>query len=180
MKNASDGELMSEIARGNQSAFRELYRRYSAHVLGYSRRLMRNPSTADEVSQECWIKIVRAASSYRGDGSVKSWVYTVVRRTALNYMRDQLPRESLSDMEAAPEASTHEFETAVLARAEISEVRAALAELPDNQRLALTMWLTEELSYEEIARELSLSEGAVKQLLFRARQTLSDKIRRGA
>ncbi len=180
MKNASDGELMSGIAQGNQSAFRELYRRYSAHVLGYSRRMMRNPSTADEVSQECWIKIVRAAATYRAEGSVKSWLYTVVRRTALNFMRDQLPRETLTDSENAPEATTQEFEASVLARAEISKVRAALADLPDNQRLALTMWLTEELSYEEIARELNLSEGAVKQLLFRARQTLAERIRRGA
>jgi RNA polymerase sigma factor (sigma-70 family) len=95
-------------------------------------------------------------------------------------MRDQLPKEILLDGEDAVEATAHEFESAVLARAEISQVRSALQELPDNQRIALTLWLTEDLPYEDIARELGVSEGAVKQLLFRARQSLSEKIRRGA
>lgn len=180
MKNASDGELMSLIAKGSQTAFREIYRRYSSLVLGYSRRLLREAQNADELSQEAWLKIVRGAASFRGDGSVKSWIFTVVRRTALNHMRDQLPQEIPVDIETVEVLAASEFEQAVLARAEIAEVRSALRELPDNQRLALTMWLTEEMSYEDIARELNLSEGAVKQLLHRARQTLETRIRRGA
>jgi len=175
MNDASDSELMRMIANGNQSAFQEVYRRYSPHVLGYSRRLIRDRGVSEEVSQEVWLKIVRAAASYRGEGSLKAWLYTVVRRTAFNYLRDHINTEEVAT--AAPETSMtiNEFEQQVLARAEVTAVRAALNELPDNQRLALTLWLTEDLSYEDIGRELGVSEGAVKSLLHRARNEMAAK-----
>jgi RNA polymerase sigma-70 factor (ECF subfamily) len=176
MKDASDGELMAMIAQGNQRAFQEVYRRYSPHVLGYSRRLIRDRGLSEETSQEVWIKVVRAASSYRGEGSLKAWLYTVVRRTAFNYLRDHISSEETAMAEVV-EQSQSDFEERVLARAQIDEVRAVLETLPVNQRVALTMWLTEDLSYEDIAREMNLSESAVKSLLFRARNEMSVKIR---
>lgn len=169
---------MQMIAAGHKPAFQELYRRYGSHVLGYSRRLVRQTGVSEEVAQEAWIRVVRAAASYRGDGSLKSWLYTVVRRTAFNYLRDHVASEEVAtaDLEAA-HATVHEFEEQVLARAEIEAVRSALDSLPGNQRLALTMWLTEDLSYDEIAGQLGVTEAAVKSLLHRARQRISDKLR---
>lgn len=175
MQNASDSELMTMIADGQQQAFREIYRRYAPHVLGYSRRLIRDRGVSEEVAQEVWIRVVRAAAAYRGEGSLKAWLYTVVRRTAFNYLRDHINKEEVAT--DAPEVALTlvEFEQQVLARAEVDAVKAALNELPDNQRVALTLWLTEDLSYEDIAREMGLSESAVKSLLHRARVTLSER-----
>ena len=176
MKDANDGELMTMIGQGNQKAFQEIYRRYSANVLGYSRRLIRDRGTSEEVSQEVWIKIVRAAASYRGEGTLKAWLYTVVRRTAFNYLRDHLNKEEVLTGEVM-ESTAVDFEEQVLARAQIEKVREALDQLPVNQRLALTMWMTEDLSYEDIARELNVTEAAVKSLLHRARAEMALKVR---
>lgn len=179
MKNATDGELMTWLAEGNQKAFQEIYRRYAAHVLGYSNRLLKNRGTSEEVSQEVWIKVVRAASSYRASGTLKSWLYTVTRRTAFNYLRDFSNVEEVSSNEiidAAAESSVAEFEARVLARAEIAAVRRALDTLPNSQRVALTLWLTEELAYDQIAQQMGISESAVKSLLFRAREALNEAL----
>ena len=175
MQEATDGELMTAIAHGNRQAFREVYRRYAALILGYSVRLLNNRSTAEEVTQEVWLKVVRAAASYRGEGSLKAWLFTVTRRTAFNYMRDHLsdPEVALAEVNL----SATDLEEQVLARAEIGRVREAVAALPEAQRVALTLWLTEDLSYGEIASQMQVSEAAVKSLLFRARQNLEHQLR---
>ncbi|MGE4131343.1 MAG: RNA polymerase sigma factor [Bdellovibrionales bacterium] len=179
MNETSDGELMTLLAGGNQAAFQELYRRYGAIVLGYCRRLLKNPSLSEEASQEAWIRVVRAAASYRAEGSVKSWVLTVARRAAFNYVRDHNSSEEVP-LESEDQVGTiQDFEDQVLARSEVAQVRQALEQLPDRQRLALVLWLTEDMSYEQIAQQLDVSESSVKSLLFRARQTLEAQLRGG-
>ncbi len=170
---------MTWLAEGNKLAFQEIYRRYGGLVLGYSRRLLKNPGTSEEVSQEVWIKVVRAANSYRSAGTLKSWLFTVTRRTAFNYLRDHNHSEEVQNEDlvaAASETTVTEFEQRVLARAEVAKVREVLDQLPDAQRLALTLWLTEDLSYDQIASQMGVSESAVKSLLHRAREALNEAL----
>src|SRR5690348_7370901 len=87
MKNVADGELMKQIALGKATAFRELFTRHGSLVLGYSRRIVRETPLAEDVSQEVWIKVVRAAPSYRDQGIFKSWLLKIVRNTALTQLR---------------------------------------------------------------------------------------------
>lgn len=179
MKDATDGELMTWLAEGNQKAFQEIYRRYGAHVLGYSRRLLKNPGTSEEVSQEVWIKVVRAAASYRSEGTLKAWLYTVTRRTAFNYLRDSDFSEEIQNEELvrnAADSTTAEFESQVLARGDVARIREAVDKLPEAQRVALTLWLTEDLSYDQIAGQMGVSESAVKSLLHRAREALREAL----
>lgn len=80
-------------------------------------------------------------------------------------------------MAQAADTSASEFEAQVLARSEIARVRIALDELPDAQRVVLVLWMTEDLSYDQIAAQMNVSESSVKSLLFRARANLEKKIR---
>lgn len=174
---------MKRLAEGHQEAFHEIYRRYSAHVLGYCRRILHDHSVSDEISQEVWIKVVRAAASYRSEGTLKSWLLTVTRRTALNYLRDsragmEVATEDVEDSTSGREELRRtDFEDRIFARAAVEEIRRRIDELPANQRLALTLWLTEDLSYQEIAQEMDLTESAVKSLIHRARATLEQDLR---
>lgn len=182
MKEASDGELMTWIAQGNHGAFQEVYRRYAGLVFGYSLRLLKNRGTSEEVTQEVWIRVVRLASSYRADGSLKSWLYTVTRRTAFNYLRDHDHSDEIHDeksVAASIDFSRGDFEEQILARHDVALIREGLIALPDSQRIALTLWMTEDLSYEQIATQMGVSESAVKSLLFRARATMEKRIRGG-
>lgn len=123
------------------------------------------------MAQETWIKIVRNADQYRPIGTLASWICQVTRNTCLNSLRGQ-NREILSDeieAHAENEFTADDF-------SELSDQRerlqSAFERLPPQQRLVLVMFIYEELPLTEIAVSLLTSVGAIKQLLFRAKQTL--------
>lgn len=175
----TDDELMRLIAKGDDEAFDTLFRRHSARVLGYGRSILGSLSLAEDVSQDVWIKVVKMAPSYQTQNTFRAWVTTITRNSCLDILRarstdvplDNATADGLVDVERA---SIVEIMTAA---ADINAVRAAIAELPDSQRACLALWMTEELSYEEIARQLDLSLSSVKSLLFRARETLAARLR---
>lgn len=174
MRESTDGELMQLIAQGNKKAFHEVYSRYSALVFGYSLRLLKNRAVAEDITQDVWIKTVRLAASYRGEGSLKGWLLKVTRNTALNHFRDNAKDlQSVPMEDAGAEVPVEDFERMIFQKAEVAQLKKALDELPEAQRVALIMWVSEKLSYAEIASEMNLSESAVKSLIFRARRALT-------
>lgn len=173
----ADGELMKQIAQGQAKAFRELFTRHGSLVLGYSRRMVREKALAEDISQEVWIKVVRAASSYKDEGVFRSWLLKIVRNTALNHLRNKQAIEPLSEESDVSSTSHHDFEQIFDQQQDLNHIKDLIEELPANQRAALVMWLTEDLSYEELAHELETSVQAVKSLIFRARQQLTLKLR---
>lgn len=163
---------MELIAQGHSPAFQEIYRRYSRLVYGYGLRLLKDRASAEDSAQEVWIRIVRLAASYRGEGQLKSWLLTVTRNMAMTQIR----KRGLVVDKDHQEIDERE----VPSRDFIQNIEAAQAirwigELPEAQRLSLTMWIAEDLSYEQIATELGLSGSSVKALIFRARQTLKER-----
>lgn len=169
---------MKLISDGNRQAFQEVYQRYGAIVFGYSIRILKDRSTAEDTAQEVWIKTVRLDSSYRGEGSLKGWLLKITRHTALNFFRSQknVVLQSGTEMDANQDNGTaQELENNLLKSFEVSRIVGLLQELPDAQRVALLLWISEHLTYEEIASEMGLSESAVKSLIFRARRFLEDK-----
>lgn len=181
MKNVSDGELMSALAKGNQSAFRELFQRHGSSVMGFSRRLLGSLEAAEEISQETWIRVVKSAEDYQDRGTFRAYVFTIARRLSLNWLRKQNRLVNFEpdewESQAAPE--TDRLEWQFIERIELARLKSTFEALPENQRVALTLWLSEDLSYEQIANQLGLSVSAIKSLLFRARQTL-EKFQGGA
>jgi RNA polymerase sigma-70 factor (ECF subfamily) len=178
MKHVPDGELMKAIARGNAPAFRELFLRHSSLVMGYGRRMVKDLALAEDVSQESWMKVVRAAPSYEDKGVFRAWLLSIVRRTALNLLRSRSRFEFITEPSAETENTPREnFEKIFSQQQELEHVKQLIEALPDQQRVALVIWLSEDMSYEDIAAELGLSVAAVKSLLFRARRTLEQQLR---
>ncbi len=176
----SDDELMNEIAKGNHPAFTHLFKRHSGKVLGYAKRLLVDQSKAEDVSQEVWLKVVKVASNYRGSGNFIAWVFTLTRNAAFNVLRDQKRwvdrHTSFSPDEEEmnePLWSKGEWEKRWEQMNQIEKVKIEIDCLPDAQRIALVTWLTEDMSYEEVAAQLEVSVSALKSLLFRARQNLN-------
>ena len=171
MRDKSDGELMQMIANGNGSAFQEVYHRYSRLVFGYGVRILKDRALAEDVAQEVWIRVVRLATSYRGDGALKFWLMKVTRNSALTLIRK---RGVVAEAVAGEEPSSGATETAEqLTRGiELARLSEHISALPDGQRVALVLWISESLSYDEIASEMNVSVEAVKSLIFRARKTL--------
>lgn len=180
MSYADDGDLMTKIATGQSKAFKIIFSRYGGSVLGYCTRLLGDRSVAEDVSQEVWIKVVKSARYYESRASLISWLFTIARNTSLNHLRQNKHFEELSD-EVEKTIEEQNFSQASLEEVLSREVthqrvQQAIDQLPSQQRAALVMWLTEEMDYDRIAHELNTSVSAVKSLLFRARQTLAEKL----
>lgn len=170
---------MARVATGDSAAFRRLFDRHGSRVLGYCSRFMGGRSKAEDVAQEVWMKVVRAASHYRGEGKFLSWLLTIARTSCLSELRAQgefakEAFEELADLEGDPSPSADQY---MEQAQDIALLKKCIDELPDSQRVVLNLWMNHESSYEEISRETSLSPAAVKSLLFRARQTLERKLK---
>ncbi|HEX4923065.1 MAG TPA: RNA polymerase sigma factor [Bdellovibrionales bacterium] len=178
----SDDELMKEVAGGSQKAFAQLFDRHSGKVLGYAMRLLGGDQIrAEDISQMAWMKVIKAAPSYKGSSSFVAWAYTIVRNTAFNELRAKRRRQEETLTEAVAESVTvASIETVISETADVSALKKRIDELPEMQRAVLVAYMTEELSYDEIASQLDISVSSVKSLLFRARQNLATALKEEA
>ncbi len=171
---------MVKIASGCQKSFGVLFDRHGGKVLGYAKKILSDHEKAEDVSQEIWIKVVKLAPNYKGEGFFKAWVMTMTRNTCLNIIRkDQRItfKDDVSDVIEQGVTLDSDFEKKLEQSFNIEIIKQALDDLPEMQRLTLTLLITEELSYEEIAKEYDLSVSATKSLIFRARKSLQEKLK---
>lgn len=168
----TDDELMKRVAQGNEEAFRHLFRRHGGKLISYARQLLGGDlMKAEDLVQNFWIKALKLAPHYEGRGQFTAWACTLLRNSCLNELRSQrrlLPLQGDVDESADP----HGLEEELLQKTALAQVMKHIEALPDQQRTALVMFLSEDVSYQEIARELETTESSVKSLIFRARQNL--------
>lgn len=177
----SDQDLIAAIAQGSDSAFRELYSRHNKKVLGYCTKIIGNRASAEDVAQEVWLKVIRRAATFTPHANkdqALAWVMTVARNSAFNFIRDSKQSEFMANIDEKFDlaADTKPAIEAMIDKSTTDEVKKAVATLPDQQRAALVLWMTEDLSYEEIAKEMGLTVAAVKSVLFRAKQALQKRL----
>jgi RNA polymerase sigma-70 factor (ECF subfamily) len=175
---------VSELQAGSEGAFDVLVTHYHAPVFNLILGMLADPSDAADGTQEVFLKAFKGIRSFRQGSSLKTWLYRIAIREALNHRRwfkrhlqknisiDAEPEEGqckleIEDMHATP------FDQ--LASQEIqSFVRSALGEIPDVFRSAVILRDLEGLSYEEVAEVLECSVGTVKSRILRGRRALKD------
>lgn len=179
----SGAELMERVAAGDTQAFAALVARYQRPVLNAVYRSTGNRSTAEELTQDVFVKVYNARASYQATARFETWLYRIVFNLCANQVEYRRRRRaaSLDAPEFGDEAPASraladagaEAPDAGLERRELRErVRGAIARLPDAQRAALILSRFENLPYQEIAAVLETSVEAIKSLLFRARDNL--------
>lgn len=179
----SDEELMLECRKGDMSAFELLVRRYQDALVNYIYYIINDYHRAEDLAQETFLRVFKSASRYEPKASFKSWLYTIATNLSRNEIRNRARRNTyfLEDMVDEGQDVYHsEFMTDTRYQPDIlyekkerqQLIKKALKQLPENQRLALTLVTYQELSYEEISEILNCSIGAVKSLIHRARQNM--------
>ena len=179
-----DAQLMIEVRAGDTASFELLLAKYRGPMIGYLGRMVGDRARAEELAQEVFLRVYRARESYEPTARFATWLYRIATRLALNSIRDnrrERGRRSLDEnidgrpiFEAVDERANREQQ--LVAEARLDSVRQALQQLPEKQRAAVLMHKYQELDYQQIAGALGCSVSAVKSLLFRAYETLRQKL----
>jgi RNA polymerase sigma-70 factor (ECF subfamily) len=169
--------------------FEGLFERYSSMVFNLAYQILGDREEALDVAQEVFLAIFRKMNTFRGESSLKTWIYRIVVRRAANRFRwwNRLRRRGTVSLEEHlsknPEREiTFNFtskaqspEDALLAQEEREEIKRMLNELPLQQKIAVIMRDIEGLSYEEIAESLNVSLGTIKSRIARGRELLKHR-----
>lgn len=179
-----DVRLMLALRAGDGAAFDALFARWSAPLLRYLERVVRDPSVAEELTQEVFLRVYRARARYEPDARFSTWLFTIATRLAWNDLRrprHRNPHDALEgddEMGPLPLAADQPAADAVAdARRAGAAVEQALDRLPERQRAALWLAAVEGLSYAEVAALLETTERSVKALVHRARTALVEQMR---
>jgi RNA polymerase sigma-70 factor, ECF subfamily len=186
---ASEGEtrLIEGLREGDEAAYETLILNYQQPVFNLVSRLLKDPSDACDVVQEVFLKIFRKVGAFRGQSSLKTWIYRIAVNEAHNHCRwngrhrwrevglegAEDGGRSYKDCLPAPHGSPYEY---VLDREQQALIEAALASLNPSFRAAVVLRDLEDLSYEEIAEILQVPMGTVKSRILRGREALRDEL----
>jgi RNA polymerase sigma-70 factor (ECF subfamily) len=183
-EDAHDKALMARIAAGDHDALRELIERHQGAVYGTISKMLGDPVEAQDLAQQVFVRVYRAAESYRAVAQFRTWMFTIVRNLVFNEHRRR-SRATLIPLHAPdadasgnpagldlPDTAEKSPGERALEREMMAAIDRAILALPDQQRLAIVLRRYDEFSYEEIAAILKTSVPATKSLLFRARETL--------
>ena len=185
----SDTLLVERTIAGDQKAFELLVIKYQRRIQRLIGRMVRDVDLVEDIAQDTFIRAYRALSQFRGEAQFYTWLYRIAVNTAKKALMDLKRNPTVSensfksadDDETSPvenELTTSETPEAVLASKEIAEmVNSAMDTLPEELRQAITLREIEGLSYEEISEIMSCPIGTVRSRIFRARETISQKIR---
>ncbi len=181
-----DEQLLVEAGKGRKPAFKELFQKYSSPLLGFIYRLTGGGNEAEELLQETMLRIwTRAPLFDPGKGKARAWMYRIAGRLVINWMEAKKAKgrnfevkvpEIMEDL--APSGCPGPDET-VIRFDEARSAKAALAKLPEDLRMAVTMRHLEGLGIEEIAEIMEIPEGTVKSRIFNGLKKLRDLLGKG-
>ena len=182
-ESAYDHALMARIGEGDHQAFRRLVERHQNAVIGTVAKMLGNPTDAEDISQQVFLRIWRNAKRYRPDAKFTTYLFTITRNLVFNETRRRGRKKEVSSDEREENSNQliedspdHQPDSELL-QAELQQaVDMAISKLPETQRMAVVLRRYEQLSYEDIADTLNLSVSAVKSLLFRARTSLREAL----
>lgn len=181
-----DVQRMLAVQQGNRLAFEELMRHYYPRIVNFIYRFGGNQGTAEDLTQEVFMRVYKTAPRYRPKSKFQTWLYTIAKNVALNDLRRS--RRLADSIEEPAEGEDHKYhkdigglkenapDEKIIQKEKAARVRAAINKLPGNQRVAIILRRYEEFSYAEIAATLNVSDKAVKSLLNRAMQNLKKRL----
>jgi RNA polymerase sigma-70 factor (ECF subfamily) len=183
--NGPDRALVERVQRGDKAAFDLLVLKYQHRLIKLISRYIRDPAEVLDVAQESFLKAYRALPNFRGESAFYTWLYRIAINTAKNYLVSQSRRPPNGDIEVADaeqfdgESDLKEYATPerLLMRDEIQRtIVAAIEELPQDLRTAITLRELEGFSYEEIAEAMDCPIGTVRSRIFRAREAINKRL----
>jgi RNA polymerase sigma-70 factor (ECF subfamily) len=184
----TDAEVMLELKSGNMDAFDVLLAKYRKPIVHFMFRMVHNQAVAEELAQEVFLRVYRSRETYRAEARFSTWLYRIATNLGVNHARDTRHERTAStiyldavDAETGttPDVAddTPSAESDLLQKERMNAIRQHVMALPERQKTAVLMHKYEGMDYKQIGEVLKLSESATKSLLFRAYQTLREKLK---
>jgi RNA polymerase sigma-70 factor (ECF subfamily) len=184
----TDAEIMLKVKAGDDSAFSVLIEKYRRPIISFMYRMVHNQAVAEELAQEVFLRVYRSREGYEAEAKFTTWLYRIATNLGVNYARDTKherpelkksldePDEDTGLMMDVADSSPN-VEQQILRRERLAAIRRQVESLPERQRMAVLMHKYQNMDYRQIAEVLHLSESATKSLLFRAYESLREKLK---
>jgi RNA polymerase sigma-70 factor (ECF subfamily) len=184
----SDAEVMLRVGADDDAAYEYLVHKFHRAMIAFMYRMCRNQALAEELAQEVFLRVYRSRKSYAAEAKFTTWLYRIATNLAVNHARDTKHERAAQNVYldapdeetgTTPEVADDEptVEQRLLREERMAAIRKHVMVLPERQRTAVLMHKYQGLDYRQIGEVLKLSESATKSLLFRAYQTLRDKLK---
>jgi RNA polymerase sigma-70 factor (ECF subfamily) len=188
VETAGDAAVMLRVAAGDEASFNYLVQKYHRAMIHFLFRMVRNQAIAEELAQEVFLRVYRSRESYRAEAKFTTWLYRIATNLAVNHARDTRHERTAQtlyldapDEESGttPDVADDEMsvEQRMMRDERMAAIRTHVMALPERQRMAVLMHKYQGMDYRQIGEVLKLSESATKSLLFRAYQTLREKLK---
>ena len=187
-RSLSDAEIMLRVSEGDDAGFNFLLEKYRKPIMNFMFRMVHNQAVAEELAQEVFLRVYRSRQTYRAEAKFTTWLYRIATNLGVNHARDTKHERSAQTIYLdQPDAETGTTPDVADSRPVVEEellkdermraIRKHVMALPERQRTAVLMHKYQGLDYKEIGAVLRLSESATKSLLFRAYQTLRERLK---
>ncbi len=185
-ESVTDKQLVERVQNGDKKAFDLLVLKYQQRIINLVSRFVYNPSDAQDIAQEAFIKAYRALPNFRGESAFYTWMYRIAVNTAKNHLavKSRRPLESAQDIDDVEQIGGdhtlrhEETPEHILLRDEIQEtILRSIEALPEDLKVAITLREVEGLSYEDIAVAMDCPIGTVRSRIFRAREAIDTKLK---
>ena len=168
-------ELMKSLATGQMEALSEIVKKYQNKVLSLAYRFLSDWAKSEDIAQETFIRVYKAAGTYKPQASFNTWLYRIVVNLCLDEKRKQT-KTPISIEETNYNGVANSESNTIERKETIELVKKAIDELPERQKLAVILHRYENLSYDQICEVTQWSKSAVESLLVRAYANLREKL----
>src|SRR5215471_14482711 len=184
----TDAEIMLRVSEGDDQAFNYLIEKYRKPIIHFMFRMVHNQAVAEELAQEVFLRVYRSRQTYRAEARFTTWLYRIATNLGVNHARDTKHERAAQNVyldQPDPETgttpdvadSTPSVEHDLVRDERMRAIRQHVMALPERQKIAVLMHKYQGMDYKQIGEVLKLSESATKSLLFRAYQTLREKLK---
>lgn len=165
--------LISRVAVGDIEAFKTLYQVYQTRLFAYSKKMLSDVGSAEELCNDVMLDVWRQAGQFKGKSKLSTWIFGIARYKALNMLRRKGRRINVTLEQAAKTADARPDPEKTAERRDTREkLEAALRTLSQEHREVIELTFYQEFSYEEIAQIMKCPVGTVKTRMFYARHKL--------
>jgi RNA polymerase sigma-70 factor (ECF subfamily) len=184
----TDAEIMLRVSEGDDQGFNYLIEKYRKPIIHFMFRMVHNQAVAEELAQEVFLRVYRSRQTYRAEARFTTWLYRIATNLGVNHARDTKHERAAQNVyldQPDPETgttpdvadSTPSVEHDLVQDERMRAIRQHVMALPERQRTAVLMHKYQGMDYKQIGEVLKLSESATKSLLFRAYQTLRERLK---